>query len=112
MPLTREQIDALKQKKNKPTRRPNKVAEGTPVRSTRLSRIRTNYPRLPEGGPVTWHDTLTPNKSLRCASRGCTAPTPYRYNGVPYCSIHVIIFLSMELMNGHNGNGSHGANPS
>lgn len=78
----------------------------------KLIRIRTQYPTLPKGGPVTWHDTFPPNKSLHCSSRGCNAPTCYKFKNIPYCTQHLLILLVLELMatngryiNGHSLDG-------
>lgn len=66
----------------------------------RLTRVRTQFPDFPKGGPVKWHDTFSPNKSLRCTSRMCNCPTVYTFRGIPYCTPHLIVLMNWELMNG------------
>lgn len=79
----------------------------------KLIRREVQYPALPKGGPVTWHDTFSPNKSLHCASRGCNTPTCYKFKNIPYCTQHLLILLVLELMttNGRyiNGTGLEGS---
>lgn len=89
MSLTDEQIEALLAGE---FNKANRVSK--PLRQIRT---RIHYPNLPAGGIVTRHDTFTPNKSLRCASRGCSASTCYKIKGVPKCSIHLIIELVLLL---------------
>lgn len=35
--------------------------------------------------------------SLKCASRGCRAPTNCLFKGIPYCTIHILYAASVEL---------------
>lgn len=89
MPLPKELIDKLLA---------DELAQG--IRASkphRQTRIRIHFPALPIGGPVTWHDIVSPNKSLRCTSRGCGTPTPYKLRGIPKCKDHLIIELVLEL---------------
>lgn len=62
-------------------------------RTRKLTRTKAHYAKLPEGGPV----TLTESTS-RCASRGCSSPTWYKLRGVPYCSTHLIVALTQEIV--------------
>lgn len=42
--------------------------------------------KVPEQhGPIRFFDA-----TLRCASRGCSSPTHFKFQGVPYCMIHLI----------------------
>lgn len=49
----------------------------------------------PQVGPIKRYD-----ETMRCASRGCSAPTYLRLRGVPRCVPH-IIRLANELMVEH-----------
>lgn len=61
--------------------------------------------QFPEEGPVRSHDTYYPNKSLRCRSKGCGCPTVFSLRGIPYCTIHLIIRLNLEVIE-HDANRS------
>jgi hypothetical protein len=59
---------------------------------------RPAMPPPPQVGPVRWHDITSPNKSLRCASRGCSSSTPWKVNNVPYCTVHTIYALNALVL--------------
>lgn len=39
----------------------------------------------PQVGPIKWYDI-----AMRCASRGCSSGTYIKFQGVPYCTAHVL----------------------
>lgn len=50
--------------------------------------------KVPEQkGPVRFFDA-----TLHCASRGCSSPTHFKLQGVPYCMIHVVWKLNDMLL--------------
>ena len=52
------------------------------------------YPPPEQFGPLRYFE-----KTLRCASRGCSSPTHYKVSGIPYCPIpHALNKLNEMLL--------------
>jgi hypothetical protein len=60
---------------------------------TVISEGSSSYPRPEQYGPVRWYD-----KTLRCASRGCSSPTYCKLKGTPYCLMHIIGRMNEMLL--------------
>jgi hypothetical protein len=95
MGLTQEQIQQLYANKSKP--KEANTTETATKRPKKFIRRQTQYPDFPKDGPVTWHDTYPPYPKLHCAARGCRVDTPYKYRGIPYCSLHILHYLALEI---------------
>jgi hypothetical protein len=100
MPLDAQQVrDLLHKQETKTLKKPpNKrqlEIEVIKAKQTKQTRKATQYATLPEDGPVTRHDGYP---TVRCASRGCSSPTCFKYKGTPYCYMHLIPYLSMEIV--------------
>jgi hypothetical protein len=55
--------------------------------------LRKRYPIHQQIGPVKLTDT-----ERRCVSRGCSSPTYYKLQGIPYCSTHLIRLVNEMLI--------------
>lgn len=50
--------------------------------------------KVPEQtGPVRFFDA-----TLRCTSRGCSSPTHFKLQGIPYCMIHLIWKMNSMML--------------
>ena len=88
--LSNEEIQKLLTTKPKADKRPKwqKYADGIFEDD-----IRERYPIPQQVGPLRRKDT-----EMRCASRGCNSPTYYKFQGIPYCSVHVIRIMNEMLV--------------
>lgn len=106
MPLTQEQIQALVEKKSRP--RGNKTPQGRVTNGEKVAseRLRLLFPTKEQVGPVR---RLSSDAHLTCQKTSfsqingkdhyfrCGSPTPYKFQGVAYCSIH-LIELANEML--------------
>jgi hypothetical protein len=90
--LSSEEVTSLLSSviKEKVDRRPKwqKLADGVTEESPRKK-----YPTQPQLGPL----RITDNE-MRCASRGCSSPTYYKFQGIPYCSTHLVRIMNEMLV--------------
>lgn len=93
MPLTQEEIVRLLNKKAAPASK-RASTEGGGKSSRRLSRIHTQYAKLPPNNLVRY---IPGEHSKPCTSYGCGAPTYYMFSGSPLCSMHIVFALVHEL---------------
>lgn len=73
------------------TRAPKGTTKTSGEPKTKFIRKATQYPA---------HNTKHVQRydaSLRCASRGCSAPTNLKLDGIPYCGIHIIFGLAVMV---------------
>lgn len=52
-----------------------------------------SYPTPKQEGPLRYWDA-----TLRCASKGCSSPTHWKLQGVPYCYIHAMRKMNIMLV--------------
>lgn len=71
-----------------------KVIEDDALAEELLNERETNspYPEIVQVGPLRWYD-----KEMRCASKGCSAPTYMRLQGIQYCWVHAIRKMNVML---------------
>jgi hypothetical protein len=92
--LSSEEVSSLLSSviKEKVDRRPKwqKLADGIVDEEKEL---RKKYPIPQQMGPLRRTDN-----EMRCASRGCSSPTYYKFQGIPYCSTHVMRIMNEMLV--------------
>src|SRR4051794_20383455 len=97
MPLSLEEIEALRKKKQPRDKRPaylRQLEDPEGLEAERLERIRERYPLRQQIGPVRFRDTED-----NCANRGCTTRTSITIQGIRRCPSHALPILNEMLVN-------------